>query len=769
MTKQERTVMCKSLKFVPDPIAGNEIQRRTDIRKFCNKLRQYEHFSDKQEETNITTDNEDLDGDEEIKRPLFKNPTRWQPPHSKDKIFTAMLDNIMTQSSELMTKKRPHKNNVSNNQRFAINSLKKNADIVIKTADKGGATVLIDKKDYHDAMRTLLSDSATYQKVEEVKLEELVKKVNKFVKSISPALSEKEIDYLMNHENKLAYIYGLPKIHKSKKLKEELKKRVHTRDDVFHYNFKELNIPFRPIVSGTKCPLKRLCKLAKLLLRPLEREINHLIVDTFDFLKKLPSEIRGNPTLVAVDIVQLYPSIDNELGIEAISYWYRKFPEKAISGFDEDFVIRLLKFIQENVFMTFNDDTYKQIQGTAMGKDHAPPYANLVIAYLITERLYPKLEMDHGRLATSHIQDNLKLFLDDGFIMLEESILTAKEFLTRLNAMDHRIQFTMETSKEEIPFLDVLIRIKSDIYDASLKKIECDIFHKPTDAFNYFNFESCAPGHIPRNVPYNLARRIATIVSKKKLREERLEELRPRLKGKGYPEDLVKDAIAKAKTLNREDLINSRKKRSSNDRELTLVIDYDPRYEDPSTLIRNVFNQTFTLTEKYKAGKLQTPRLITARRQPPNLARILSLNQTRDHTLSINTKDGMFTRCEDARCKLCENVITDKSYTTKNGTILKRNANMNCKSKDLIYVLICGTCNMEYIGETGIKLNERMNLHRSQMTNPRYRILNVSKHLNDCGNNNFKVFPFLKCYKNCNIYREETEKHWRDIVQPGLH
>ena len=133
-----------------------------------------------------------------------------------------------------------------------------------------------------------------------------------------------------------SYIYGLPKIHKSKKLKEELRKNKNDSDiGIFHFDFDELEIPFRPIVSGTKCPLKRLCKLAKILLQPFEKKISHLVIDTFDFLRKVPKQVSGNPTLVALDIVQLYPSINNELGLEAIKYWCRKFPDQIIAGFDE--------------------------------------------------------------------------------------------------------------------------------------------------------------------------------------------------------------------------------------------------------------------------------------------------------------------------------------------------------------------------------------------------------------------------------------------------
>lgn len=768
LTKPESSVLSKSLKFVPDPKQGNAVQRKVDIRRFANKVRNYEHFSKAEKEEEIV----DTEVCDEIEsgpsRPLFKNPSRWQPPQSKDKTLTAILDNLITENEHLLAKETSRKTNVSNSQRFAINQLKMNNEIVIKTADKGGATVIINKADYHDAMQEMLSDTTTYQKIDKSNPEDVMKKVKEFVKTHISYLSKVEADYITNHDTQTAYIYGLPKIHKCKKLKEELKNEQNTANGIFSFDFKQLKIPFRPIVSGTKCPLKRLCKLAKILLQPLERTIEHLVIDTFDFLRKVPKEVDGDQTLVAVDIVQLYPSIDHELGLKAVKYWCRKFPEKIIPGFEEDLIIELLKFINDNVFMTFNDDTYKQVQGTAMGKDHAPPYANLVIAYLVETCLYPNLNEQFGDEAMSHIKENLKLYLDDGFTILDENIVSADLLLANLNKMDTRIQFTMETSKCEIPFLDVLIKLTPDIYNASKRRLEFDIYHKPTDAYNYFNFESCAPGHIPRNVPYNLARRIAAIVSNSKMRDLRLQELGPKLKNKGYPQHLVEDAIKKAKTLNREELLTTRKKKIDDKKTLTMVIDHDPNLVDPSSTVKRICN-SLLMTEKAKAGIMTMPKIITARRQPPNLSRILSLSKKRDHTLNSNIKPGSYTPCKDSRCGTCPAVIKNRTLTTRNGTVLTRNADMNCKTRDLIYVVICKTCKKEYIGETGIETNRRMNLHRNQITNPDYRNLKVSQHIHVCGKDEFEIYPFLKCYKNCNIYREEMELHIRNKVHPELH
>ena len=93
-----------------------------------------------------------------------------------------------------------------------------------------------------------------------------------------------------------------------------------------------------------------------------------------------------------------------------------------------------------------------------------------------------------------------------------------------------------------------------------LSSIETDIYHRPTDTFNYFSFDSCAPRHIARNIPYNLARRISTIISCPKKRDIRLSELKPCLLAKKYPEKLVDDSIKYAKSLDRTILLEVSRK-----------------------------------------------------------------------------------------------------------------------------------------------------------------------------------------------------------------
>ena len=340
------------------------------------------------------------------------------------------MNKIKTESFEPKLNKN-YKSNISFNQRLALESLSKNINIVIKAADKGGATVVIDKLDYHTSMCNIINDENTYCHTPEMTLNSLCDISKSFVKRHKELFTDKEYSYLTKFDEKFGYIYGLPKIHKSKKLKALLESKndrdKFSKDGVFTVPFTDLNIPFRPIISGKNCPVSRLCELAKIILRPFESCIPHLIIDTNDFLRKLPKNIDSPRKLVAIDIIQLYPSINNTLGREAIKYWFDKHPEKVFRDFDKDFTIKLIDFIQNNLYFTFNGKVYQQINGTAMGKTHAPQYANLTIAYLIIEKLYPAILRSHGSRAAKHIIENIMLYLDDGFKMLDESLITAKK------------------------------------------------------------------------------------------------------------------------------------------------------------------------------------------------------------------------------------------------------------------------------------------------------------------------------------------------------
>ena len=68
-------------------------------------------------------------------------------------------------------------------------------------------------------------------------------------------------------------------------------------------------------------------------------------------------------------------------------------------------------------------------------------------------------------------------------------------------------------------------------------------------------------------------------------------------------------------------------------------------------------------------------------------------------------------KCGANRCKCCQNLVETKTFMI-NG---KQHVTMNggtCKSSNLIYGVRCKKCDSWYLGETGMRLHERLNQHR---------------------------------------------------------
>ena len=82
---------------------------------------------------------------------------------------------------------------------------------------------------------------------------------------------------------------------------------------------------------------------------------------------------------------------------------------------------------------------------------------------------------------------------------------------------------------------------------------------------------------------------------------------------------------------------------------------------------------------------------------------------------------------------------------------------MTCKSKYVIYVIICLKCHCFYVGQTE-HLRSRVMLHKEQIKHDKYRQLKVSEHLAKCSNGSFNITPIYKCENTTRLFREKKKK-----------
>ena len=78
----------------------------------------------------------------------------------------AKAEFLRSDISNILSKARPPKQNISKEERGHIRSLAKRKDLLILPADKGKAAVIMDSSEYKDKINLMLSDVRVYEKLD---------------------------------------------------------------------------------------------------------------------------------------------------------------------------------------------------------------------------------------------------------------------------------------------------------------------------------------------------------------------------------------------------------------------------------------------------------------------------------------------------------------------------------------------------------------------------------------------------------------------------
>ncbi|XP_061190017.1 uncharacterized protein LOC133197844 [Saccostrea echinata] len=403
----------------------------------------------------------------------------------------------------------------------------------------------MDMDHYREMVLDQLMDTNFYKELVSNEDSKTICKIKKLTSKFADNLTVKEVDYLTNFENKSSNFYGLPKIHKSKEIQDGLE----GKNALYIKLPRPTDLKLRPIVAGPACPTHRISNLLDILLKPLCQLVPSYVRDDMDFLGHIPDTVEINTEMVSFDVTSLYTNIPHTLGLEAIAFWIDKYRSEINERFSKDFILEGLKIVLENNHFVFDSRNFLQIKETAMGTKVAPTYATLVLGFL-EEKLISETDRTFGNQFAQYIRFNWKRYLDDCFIFWNRSNEDLQEFHSILNNLHPSIKFTVEKSGLELPFSDILI-IKEG------RKIITDLYYKKTDSHQYLVFNSCHPSHVKRNIPFNMARRVCTIVIDETRRNSRLQELKTFLLRQKYPNDLIDVAIERAKSIPTTDLRSS--------------------------------------------------------------------------------------------------------------------------------------------------------------------------------------------------------------------
>ena len=160
LTPGEISLLSKGLNFIPTPKKECPAKLLQDILLYDRRLRLKYFFH---QDSATTT--------ESIEEPnsTLHPSSQWTLPSGQDPSLESYRSTIIHSTLKEIKKKdnKKFKRNFKKGEWIAINTLRRNENIVIKPADKGGNIVIMNKEDYIHEELMQLSDQNFYEELEE--------------------------------------------------------------------------------------------------------------------------------------------------------------------------------------------------------------------------------------------------------------------------------------------------------------------------------------------------------------------------------------------------------------------------------------------------------------------------------------------------------------------------------------------------------------------------------------------------------------------------
>ena len=211
----------------------------------------------------------------------------------------------------------------------AINTLRRNENIVIKPADKGGNIVIMNKEDYIQEGLRQLSDHNFYEELEEDPIQNYNNQIYQVLHQAANLniIDDKMNKTLYNKTPRIPSFYMLPKIHKP-------------------------NNPGRPIVNGIGSITEKISAYVDQEIRHLVPNIPSYLKDTSHLIQILLGKILApRDILVTIDVKSLYTNIPHNEGIQVLN---RTLEETNIHPMKKLLICRLANLVLTKNYFTFN-------------------------------------------------------------------------------------------------------------------------------------------------------------------------------------------------------------------------------------------------------------------------------------------------------------------------------------------------------------------------------------------------------------------------------
>lgn len=373
--------------------------------------------------------------------------------------------------------------NLPKSTRYAITTLRKNKEIIVRKSDKGLGPVVINKSWYMKEMHRHLNDRSKFN---EISLEERLDLEKGFMSCVARSSSVEVLkfpEYLINflfcrnsNNCSVPIVHLLPKIHK--------------------LSIEDLKLPLEIVYDKLQGRMLATChsyittNLSKFLAFILQHTCNHIPIilkNSFVLVEELakidvPIPKEGEEIFIVVgDVKELYPNMpgwyeDYKIYLKNYFRSHPSFPQLGVGTF-----CWLLGWVLSLSICEFDKKLYRQNKGIFMGTPVAPPLANLFMHY-IEDKIISKF---------ADVIVLFRRFIDDIFTIFVGTREKLNAFLDVFNTTHPNVSINWSVSTISNNFMDLTIYKGGDF--ERTRKLSVKVFQKPLNAYLYlvpFSFHS---------------------------------------------------------------------------------------------------------------------------------------------------------------------------------------------------------------------------------------------------------------------------------------
>ena len=483
--------------------------------------------------------------------------------------------------------------------------------------------------------------------------------------------------------------------------------------------------PLRLITSCCGSAIERLSGFTEFYLKPLAQMLPSFLKDTNHLLQKIGDINKSGPLppdtiLVSWDVVAMFPNIDNNLGISAVTKYLDRRAAKYPST---DCIVEAVEICLKSNNSQFGEQHFVQKHGTAMGPKNACSYADLAMG-VIDEKAKTQ-----GPVAPKYWWR----YRDDIIDIWPHGLPKLMEFTDFINSLYPTIRFELIYSHSNLNVLDITMHLQDGF-------IVTDVYAKPTDSHLYLPPDSSHPAHCKTAIPYNVALRLRRNCSEQHFFTKRSLEYKHYLRSQNYNHKLIDRQFRKASNLTRSDILMPKVKTAL--KKYPLVLDFNPRLPDIPKVLKkhlHLISASPILTDIFPKGSI-----IPAFRRTKNLKELIAPSKLRDNSIPMSTVTPGFSKC-NKKCDLCLN-YTQNTLTfcsTATGFSYKIKQSICCSSRNAIYLITCNLCHIQYVGSTSTQFKVRFRNHKSSMRTNK-KTCEVAIHFNQSPHSlsDFNFLPF---------------------------